>query len=155
MTPQLDDLLDALRSALLSAQRSLRQRQRDILQQYCEQDEQGALHSKMLRFSLPSGKDEDDYQTLTLPLLSLRNPQPPQLAGLTLSFDCEFILCVRDHTPAPQYRMRLVGKRRWWRRPAVHRVEIRFHGGEAPVGKVMVDGMLLKEIPPPEPGSGA
>ncbi|WP_230598611.1 hypothetical protein [Xanthomonas albilineans] len=78
--------------------------------------------------------------SLQIPLWKLRLWQMPQIGQLALSFDVELdVLEIPDE--APRLLLHVLPRRRW--RPG-HRLQVLFHGTQAPVGEVLFEGQRVK-----------
>lgn len=143
-----DDLLQAVRSAYVEAQDSLRKRREAAVRLRSEEQEAAGRQAPSLTFAIPQNGDaEDAYDALTLPLSSFLRQRRPQVAMLSLSFECEleeegFRSASRVFwvVIAPEDNTRLWRKKR-------KRMQIVFHGTEQPCGEVRLNGHMLLPIP--------
>lgn len=138
-----DDLLQALQTALLTAQRTLKQRQEGASGAGREGGDAGG--SPQFTFALPRGGTEE-YEMLTLPASSFRTPRRHRISMLSLEFDCA--LEERKVAGASVYAVTIKGaqKDRWWRKKR-RRMQIVLRGTGDPTGMVTIDGAPVMEIP--------
>ncbi len=143
-----EDLLQAIQSALFTAQEALKKQREDLLRRIREGDENGAAHSPVFAFSIPkSGGDRDGYEIYRLPAASFRSYPPPRLSMLALEFDCELKEKRLPGVPLAYTLLIRAGKKRWWQRKERRRMHIIFDGADRPSGEVRLDGELLMEVP--------
>jgi len=143
-----DDLLQALQSAYVDAQDSLKKKRQEVLERRNEAVESEGGQGSCLTFAIPqSGGAEDRHELLILPILSFRRPRSPQVAMLSLSFECEL---EKIGFPGASRAIRVViapeTKRSGWGKKR-RRMQIVFHGTEQPWGEVRLDGKMLMSIP--------
>lgn len=143
-----DDLLQAVQSAFVGAQDSLRQRREAALRLRSEAEEAEGGQGSALTFAIPRNGGADDlYEPLTLPLSSFRMQRRPQVSMLSLSFACEL---EEKGFPGASRVFWLVippaDKKLQWRKNR-RRMQIVFYGTEQPCGEVRLDDDLLLQIP--------
>lgn len=141
-----DDLLQALQSALVNAQETLRKKHEEAIRRMYESSETSGSRSPVFAFGIPQN-GRDGYEMLSLPASSLRAHRCQQISMLTLEFECE-LKESRLVGAAQVYSLSIKArkKRRWWRKKR-WRMQILFRGTDHPSGEVMIDGKLLMEIP--------
>jgi len=143
-----DDLLQAVRTAYVEAQDSLRKRREEAARLRSEELEAAGRQGPSLTFAIPrNGGAEDAYDALTLPLSSFWRQRRPQVAMLSLSFECE--LEEEGFRSASRVFWVVIApddKTRLWRKKR-KRMQIVFHGTEQPCGEVRLDGHMLLPIP--------
>lgn len=143
----LDDLLQALQSALLAAQASLKNRREEAVRRMCEADKTESAQSFFALAVPQNGKDEGKYKVVALPASSFRVHHRPQISLLSLAFECE--LKEKKLPGASQVYSLIItaGNRRRWPHKKRRQMQIVFHGTDRASGEVRLDGRLLVEIP--------
>ncbi len=144
-----DDLLQAIQSALFTAQDTMNKRREEAVRRMYEVDETGAARSPVFAFSVPrDGTDKGDNVMFSQPASSFRMYQRPQISMLSLEFECE-LKEKKISGVSPAYTLAIkASKKGWWRRKNRRRMRIVFDGTDQPSGEVRLDGELLMEIPP-------
>ncbi|MDR3641574.1 MAG: hypothetical protein P4L39_09665 [Humidesulfovibrio sp.] len=141
-------LLQALQSALLAAQESLRETNAEALRRIGGGDGASGGPSSFFSFVLPQGgTGQDGHETLTLPSSSFRTRERPQVSMLSLTFECE--LRETGFPTAPRNYLLVItdGQGGRWRRKKRHWMQIVFQGPDQPVGEVRIDGRVFMEVP--------
>ncbi len=82
-THRFDDLLQALQSALVIAQDTLRKRHEEAVRLMYESGETSGSRSPVFAFAIPQ-HSTDEYETISLPASSLRTHRCQQISALTL-----------------------------------------------------------------------
>ncbi|WP_052688141.1 hypothetical protein [Xanthomonas sp. MUS 060] len=122
-------LLQGLSAALLDAQCRCRVRHAQALRACFGSDD-----------VLQVAAVEPGAPPLQIPLWELRVWQLPQIGQLALSFDVELDV-LEIPGEAPRLLLHVLSQRP--RRPG-HRLQVLFHGTQAPVGEVLFDGQCVK-----------
>jgi hypothetical protein len=143
-----NDLLQAIQSALVSAQDTLKKRREEAIRRMYEVDETGSSRSPVFTFAVPrTGTDNAGYEIFQLPASSFRTYQRPRISTLSLEFECE--LKEKNLFGASRAYTLVIktSKRGWWRRKNRQRMRIVFDGTDQSTGEVRINGELLMEIP--------
>jgi len=143
-----DELLQAVHSALVTAQQSLKSRREQAREgrDGAKGSEEG--HASVFTFAVPRlGSEGDQYETLTLPVSSFRQQRRPQITMLSLSFDCELD---EERFPGAARVFRVIlgpeGDRPR-RRNRRRKMQVILHGTDSPCGEVLLDGDVLLRFP--------
>lgn len=143
-----DDLLQAIQSALLTAQDAMNKKRQEAVRKLYEVDETGATRSPVFAFSIPrDGADKDENVMFSLPASSFRMYHRPRISMLSLEFACE----LKEGPLSGGLRVYTLvvksSKKGWWQRKNRRRMRIIFDGTDQPSGEARLDGELLMEIP--------
>jgi hypothetical protein len=143
-----DMFLGAMRSSLMAAQEGARRQYEAAVLALVTADAGGGTTGEVIEFLVPSGPAQaQEWQSVGVPLSSLKHNCFHQISELSLEFDCQ--LRERPDPDRPgQTRLEMTTESRWWlfkRKP--HRVKITFTGTQMPEGTVTIDGVVLKAIP--------
>lgn len=143
-----DDLLQALQSAIVTAQATLNKKRDESIQRMYGVDETGKPGSPVYTFAIPrNGANEDEYEMLSIPASSFRMHHRPRISMLSLEFECELREKILfGATPAYTLAIKAGKQRGWWRKKR-QMMRIVFNGTDQPSGEVRIDGELLMKIP--------
>ena len=141
-TCSFDTLLKSLQRAVMDANASIRQRRVELFPETSSAPETSE-HS--LQVQIPQSPTPDaPCHTLVLPLSQFRDRRVPQIAMLSVEFDCR--LRFRKHRGQKEPQLHLqIGKPRfaWLSRSKLHHVRIAYLATSAWQPQIEVDGRVL------------
>lgn len=142
-----DDLLQALQTALFTAQDTLKKRRDEAVRRMCNEAERAGSESPYYTFAIPGyGGVREGYEILSLPAASFRSQRRQQIAMLSLEFECEFSEKKLSRTSRVCSFAIKTGKKRWWLKTGP-KMQVVLNGTGPTCGEVRIDGTLLMEIP--------
>jgi len=142
-----DDLLQALQSALFTAQDALRRKNAEALGRKLGAEGASGSPASFFSFVMPQWEaGQAGEEMFTLPSASFRMQHRPQVTGLSLTFECELL---ETRFPAALRGYSLVILDGDGRSSAGSRrqMQIVFQGADRPCGEVRLDGKLLMALP--------
>jgi hypothetical protein len=141
-----DSLLLNLQRAVMDANASIRQRR---LKLFSELGSEPELSEHSLQVQIPQGPAPDaPCQPLVLPLSQFRDRRVPQIAMLSVAFDCRLRFRHRRGQKEPQLQLEIGRPRFPWlsrrlSRQPMHHVRIAYLATSAWQPQVEIDGRLL------------
>lgn len=141
-----DELLQAIQSAIITAQDALKKRHEEKIRQIYKIDKTVSAGTPIFSFNIPQQGAEDKYETLRLPASSFRKYRNAQISSLSLEFECE-LSEKRFPDASKLYALTIKDNKKRWQRKKFQQMQIIFNGVDEPSGEVRIEGKVLMEIP--------